>query len=172
MCLCSQGVVRDRVNANLAARLSAYDLASCPSHDASLSGSVDYLDWADARLLGALDAVLNTALGASGLNALFACLTNGTGAATFTTPAGTQVTLGGLDSIYEFELLAPLSDEGLPQDLASRLAVGFCPNSSACRPFSLALNGTGPSGQPLVVQLVVENLDLYLDVLVTSRPTY
>jgi hypothetical protein len=124
---------------------------------------VDYLEWNTSEKLARLNAVLNEALGADGVNNLMSCVTGGTGRLTLSkNDSNASLTLSGLDSFYDFALLYPLP--GLPYDLGSRIALGQCDGSSVCNPFGLTLQFQVGEKQ-VYLDLEMQNVELFLDLL-------
>jgi hypothetical protein len=135
--------------------------SNCPQH-IEASG-VEYLEWNTSEKLARLNAVLNEALGADGVNNLMSCVTGGTGRLTLSkNDSNASLTLSGLDSFYDFALLYPLP--GLPYDLGSRIALGQCDGSSVCNPFGLTLQFQIGEKQ-VYLDMEMQNVELFLDLL-------
>lgn len=158
-----QTVVREGVNASLEGwRKGVQESAreSCPVHIEV--SEVEYLQWNTSTRLSRLNALLNTAMGAEGVNNIVNCLTNNTGEMTIVgdTDANTTFTLTGLNSFYDFSILFPVS--GQPYDLDNRVAVGYCvpDTNNECTPCGMLLQS-----QRLYVDLQMKNVELFVDLL-------
>ena len=161
-----QTVIRDAINTNLEARLVAYNDSVCPPHDSS--STVEYIVWSSSPTILAMNQLLNEVVGPDGVNTFLTCLTNGTGEITISSVnassgEGISVTLLGLNSFYEFALVYPLENE--PYDLGNSLALGHCTDPSSCNPFGIRLTGTIGRNRSVYLEVDMENVDLFLDLL-------
>jgi hypothetical protein len=159
-----QTAIKDAINDNLAARM-ANSSATCPPH--STSSTADYIVWNSSSTIQTINHLLNDLVGPSGVNELFTCLTNGTGelsltTANATTGEGMAITLVGMNSFYEFALLYPIARE--PYDLGNSLAMGQC-TSESCNPFGIRIEGITGRNRSLYLELDMENVELYIDLL-------
>ena len=120
-----QGKIRHALNEKLTAKiLSAQAASTCPQHEPS--NSAQPIIWSDSKLFGLLDTVVNEKLGASGVNKLLDCITNGTGSIAISTKSW-DIALTGLNSFYNLTLLEPFTPgdaDYLPYNLKNTIALG------------------------------------------------
>jgi hypothetical protein len=156
----AQGPIRSAINVKLADHLA--NRAVCPDH-VDISGPPNWISWTESKLIGIIDLVLDDLLGASGLNSIISCATNGTGMATLTKDGAFSLTLSGLNSLYDFNILMPVASQ--PYELYNSIGIGYCPNSADCNPFGLDFKGT-LKGKPFELKLILENTALSLGLLI------
>ena len=183
-----QGPLKDGVNAGLAVAVqdwkTNHECTAHVDHHANTT-SPELVVWGENSVIIALDKVLNDVLGPSGINKFLSCATNGTGAALIHIPPTSSIladwTIGleGLTSFYEFALLYPVENE--PYDLGNMMGLGYCANpndaidynpiddpfnhGTSCSPFALTVSGYEPDGRYVAIAITLENLHLYLDLL-------
>lgn len=183
-----QGPIKAGVNEGLARVAQEWQATHpCGAHVDHHANSTDPAPvlWAESPVILALDKVLNDLMGPSGLNKILTCATNSTGEVLLHIPptspllAGWTIGLEGLNSFYEFALLYPVESEQC--DLGNKLGLGSCTNpedasnynpvndpqnhGSSCSPFALTISGLEPDGRPVAIAISLENLYLYLDLL-------
>ena len=183
-----QGPVKDGFNVKLGEAVQGWQ-ASHPcgahtDHHANTTAPQPVV-WSENQIVVMLDKVLNDVLGAAGLNKLMSCVTNSTGEVLIHIPptssllADWTIGLEGLTSFYEFALLYPVEEE--PYDLGNMLGMGYCVDpedatdynpvndplnhGASCSPFALTISGDEPDGRHVAIAITLENLYLYLDLL-------
>lgn len=183
----------DAINAKIADTLTAL-LAQypCLPHIPSTEEQVtSYIDWTEAKLLGVLDTVLNSAMGVQGVNTAIACLTNHTGTLTLAPSSSDKyaVQISNLDSFYQFSFLVPPANTSAPDPdpntLLTTIGLGSCINTTSntdCLPLKISIMdptllsllapsspfGTGPG--PILppgwgAEMSLTNLTLTLDLI-------
>jgi hypothetical protein len=133
-----QGIVQGPLRTTLNEKISE-GLQELKNNNPCLShypydDSKQFLKWPESDLVNMLNKLVNDMFGYEGINQLFSCATNGTGAFDIFTKRLT-ITLSGLNSFYGLSLLTPQSDFAL----STYLAAGFCPSSDNCNPLTIGI---------------------------------
>ena len=105
-----QGIFRENVNNKIAETMKSISNAASNSNSNSNSNSSsscpaptvtsdsDYVEWADSDLVARFDAIVNDRIGPKNLNRLIRLGTLGTGAVSFATQDGWNITIGRYSS--------------------------------------------------------------------------
>ena len=164
----AQGPIKAKINDKLLELVQSYEQKygeSCPTHVNYTT--VNWVEWESSDVIHTVDTFLNSMLGVEGINKAMNCLTEGTGKIAVTLPdtspilAGWTITLGGLNSFFDFALVYPL--EGEPYDLGNLLGMGQC-SASSCNSFYLQLEGDS-TDRHVNLEVSMDNVRMYMDIL-------
>jgi hypothetical protein len=161
-----QTVLKDDINSRLAAQAAlwvAQAAESCPEHHEAAAPPA-YLAWNTSERLGRANAFFNTALGAEGINQVVNCVTHGTGQLTvLSNRSNSSLTLSGLNSFFEFSLLAPLPQQ--PYDLGTSLGLGQCAESGSpgCTPLGITWQGSVAQSREVYIEVEMRNVEMFVD---------
>jgi hypothetical protein len=169
----AQKFLRGAINSKLNNVLETLNKIECGVHE-NYTGT-DWQQWADSALITNIDMLLNTVIGADGINRAVDCITNSSGALVVDVPAssslfgGFTLTIQGLDTFSEFAIVFPLAGE--PYDLGTSLSMGACDSSGdvvdeeKCVPLIIQLDGIGDDGKTISMGLSLSNVQLFADVI-------
>lgn len=137
-----QGQVRQSLNKKLADSLTDAKSANpCLSHY-PYDDEADYIQWAQSSTLSLINTIVDEKIGYSGLNKIFSCGTNGTGAFTINTKR-LSISFSGLTGFYELQLLSPFTDSEKEYHLSTKLGAGYCPSPDICNPLKIEVTSQG-----------------------------
>jgi hypothetical protein len=166
-----QGPIREALNTQIQTRLvEAKQTHPCLSHY-PYDDVKEYIQWPESKVVSGLNKVINDVFGYQGINQLFSCATDGTGAfAVYTTHL--TITLSGMNSFYGLSLFTP--NHLQPYHLATSLAAGFCPDKDSannCNPLKIGISAVSQdyiasmfgtdSGVTTAVTAVMNDASLY-----------
>jgi len=153
--------------------------ATCPQHQQDPSSN-PVLVWSQSQFLTKIDTILPSP---AAINKFVQCVTDGTGAITldisqlplpFHQPNGPQLTisLAGLSSFFDFDILAPYSEPSLAYTLGNTIGLGNCTSSTSpeCQPLQIVISSSSSSpssssSQSSSISISLENLAVSLDLL-------
>lgn len=114
-----QGQFRSEINEKLT---SLYEMThDCPEYEQPTDPN--YLDWRTSAVVEIIDSLINEKLGYNGINKAIYAVTEGTSSVNIQSESGVNVTIGGLNSFYEFMFLVP---KPLLYALDNQFSLGFC----------------------------------------------
>ena len=114
-----QGPLRAKLNENLSV---VYDTSHyCPAYTSP--SDPDFLDWRSSDVVQTIDKLINEKLGYSGINKAVVLATEGTSAINIEADSGVNVTIGGLNSFYEFLFLVP---KPVIYAIGNQFSLGYC----------------------------------------------
>jgi hypothetical protein len=118
-----QGQFRSKVNEKLIALYE--NIHDCPEYEQKTEPN--YLDWRTSAVVETIDNFINEKLGYNGINKAIYAATEGTSSVNIQADSGVNVTIGGLNSFYEFMFLVP---KPLLYALGNQFSLGFCDHRS------------------------------------------
>jgi hypothetical protein len=164
-----QGPVRVALNERFATSLSEAKASKpCLSHY-PYDDVVDLINWPESSAISMIDSLVNDMFGYEGINKLFSCATDGTGAFNIYTTRLT-ITLSGLTSFYGLSLFTPTNQN--PYQLDTSIAAGYCPTPDQCNPLKIGVESIsqqfinellgGPSTLATTVYKAVESVSMWM----------
>lgn len=153
-----QGPVRESLNTKISETRNEFHnqfpAFLCVSHVTSNTSVYDWITWSNSTLVQGLNNLMNELVGPSGVNSILSCLTDDSNEVLVNVPltapifAGWNITISGLNSFYEFALLA--AEDQSPYDLLTDIALGGECNTAvatASESFVFPFDGSGSEQQ-------------------------